>query len=156
MKPMSKGPKWRKDIRELVEPLVQSQGLELVDVERVSENQRRILRLIVDKRGGVSLDECSAVSQLADPVIDTLGLNHDYFEVSSPGINRPLKTDSDLARYQGQWVTATCYQAQDGKKKFQGRLLAFTPTTVNLELEDGTLRELIRRDVAHIKRMVRL
>ena len=153
---MSNGPSWQQDIRELVEQLVQSQGLELVDVERVTENQNKILRLIVDKRGGVSLDDCTAVSELADPLIDTLALNHDYFEVSSPGIDRPLKTDSDLARYQGAWVKATCYKAQDGRKRFEGRLVAFTPDTVSLELEDGTHKALARRDVAHIKRMIRL
>ena len=145
---------------QLAESPVASLGLELVDVELVREGQgkARILRLIIDKPGGVSLDDCSAVSRLVDPLIDSREdiSGHDYFEVSSPGLDRPLKTDRDFARYQREWVELKLYQAKDGKKTIQGRLAPCSPSEISLYLEDDTQLAVERSSVAKIRRMVRL
>jgi len=132
-------------------------GLELVDVEMVREGQSRILRLYIDKPGGVNLEDCSRVSQMIDPIIDNeLNLHgHDYFEVSSPGLERPLKTDRDFQRYQGEWVELTLYRAEDGKKKFQGTLAPCPSGLISISLEDGTIRQFPREQAAKVKRMIK-
>jgi len=136
---------------------VEALGLELVDVELVRENQSRILRIYIDKPGGVGLDDCEQVSHLIDPIIDNeLGLHvHDYLEVSSPGLERPLKTDRDFIRYQGEWVELTLYKALDGQKKYQGYLKPYTPDEIGLTFEDGGSRHFPREQVAKTRRMFR-
>ena len=132
-------------------------GLELVDVEMVREGKAVILRIFIDKAGGVSMDDCTQVTRLVDPLIDTqLNIHeHDFLEVSSPGLERPLKTERDFARYQGEWVELSRYKAVDGRKKLEGRLAPCTDETIGLELEDGTLLSIPRLEVARIKRMIR-
>jgi ribosome maturation factor RimP len=133
-------------------------GLELVDVELVREGQARILRLIIDKPGGVDHEDCSRVSRLVDPVIDgQLNLHgHDYLEVSSPGLERPLKNESDLIRHRGEWVEVALYQALEGRKKFEGRLGDCAGGIIRLEDENGQLlRQFTREEVAKVKRIVR-
>lgn len=136
---------------------IEAIGLELVDVEMVSENQSRILRLYIDKPGGVGLDDCERVSNMIDPIIDNeLNLHsHDYLEVSSPGLERPLKTDRDYQRYQGEWVELTLYKAADGRKKFQGFLGPSTADGIVIAFEDGSSRLFPRDQVAKARRMIR-
>jgi ribosome maturation factor RimP len=138
--------------------MIEALGLELLDVELVREGQSRILRLIIDKPGGVNHEDCSTVSRLADPLIDgQLQLHsHDYLEVSSPGLERPLKTERDFIRYRGEWVEVSLYQALDGKKKFTGRLGACDGQTICLEAEGNKPAiDFARELVAKVKRIVR-
>jgi ribosome maturation factor RimP len=133
-------------------------GVELLDVELVREGQSRILRLIIDKPGGVDSEDCAQVSRLVDPIIDQdLDLHvHDYLEVSSPGLERPLKTERDFIRHQGEWVEVTLYQSLDGKKKYTGCLAASTAENIGLEAdEDGPARWFTREQVAKVKRAIR-
>ncbi len=137
-------------------PEVESLGLELVDVEMVKSGQKRILRIYIDKRGGVSLDDCTDVSRVMDPLIDhQLQIKeHDFFEVSSPGLERPLKTDQDLARYQGEWVEVSLYRGVDGQKKFKGRLEPFTKEAIVILMEDNVAKHFARDQVARVKRIL--
>jgi ribosome maturation factor RimP len=133
-------------------------GIELVDVELVREGQARILRLIIDKPDGVDHEDCSNVSRLADPVIDQeLQLRiHDYLEVSSPGLERPLKTERDFLRYRGEWVEVTLYKAQDGQKKYSGRLGACTSDLIRLEPDkEPPGRQFARDQIAKVKRIIK-
>ncbi|MBP8990187.1 MAG: ribosome maturation factor RimP [Clostridia bacterium] len=143
---------------ELVEGPVASLGLELVDVELVREgkNKARILRLIIDKKGGVTIDDCTAVSMLVDPLIDSRPdiCGHDFFEVSSPGLDRPLKTTRDLLRHVGDLVEVKLYRALNGQKTFQGKLAPCTETEIILDLEDGSQLTVERSMVARIKQVV--
>lgn len=143
-------------VRTIAEAPVEACGLELVDVELVTENKKKILRLIINKRGGVTLDDCSAVSRIVDPLIDSHKeiRGHDYFEVSSPGLDRPLKTERDYARYQGEWVDVKLYQAQNGRKTYQGRLAPCSESEICLLMEDGTNYTFKRSQVAKMKRMI--
>jgi ribosome maturation factor RimP len=129
-------------------------GIELVDVEFVRERSARILRLVIDKQGGVDHEDCSRVSRLADPLIDhDLQIqDHDYLEVSSPGLERPLKTDRDFQRYLGEWVEVTLYQAIEGKKEFVGRLLPTTAETIAIEPEKMPARQFPKQQVARVRR----
>lgn len=135
---------------------VEALGVDLVDVAFVREGPSTILRILIDKDGSVTLDDCTEVNHLVDPIIDhELKLSsHDYLEVSSPGLERPLKTDRELARYQGVPVEFSLYQALAGQKKFTGKLGGFTTETVTLILPDGQVQEFARDKVAKIKRIV--
>lgn len=137
-------------------PHVESLGLELVDVEMAREGQRRILRIYIDRRGGVSLDECTEVSRIMDPIIDQdLKLNqHDFFEVSSPGLERPLKTDQDLRRHLDEWVEISLYKALNGQKKYQGILKRFDDDRIEIETKDEETIELNRELIGRIGRML--
>lgn len=138
-------------------PRLEQIGLEVVDVELVREGTARILRIYVDKPGGVTIDDCSRASQVMDPVIDQdLGIQgHDYFEVSSPGLERVLKTDRDLTRYRGEWVEITLYKAINGKKRYQGELGAYTEETIDLDLEQEGSRQFPRNQIARIRRRIK-
>ena len=144
-------------IMEAVAQPIADLGLDLVDVEMVREGKAMILRIFIDKTGGVSMDDCTQVTHLVDPLIDTqLNIHeHDFLEVSSPGLERPLKTDRDFARYQGEWIELSRYKAVDGRKKLEGRLAPCTAETIGLELDDGTLLSIPRQEVARVKRLIR-
>ena len=136
---------------------VAEMGLELVDAEMVREGQRCILRLYIDKPGGVDLEDCSRVSRMIDPIIDNdLQLHrHHFLEVSSPGLERPLRTSRDFARYCGEWVEVILYRAQDGRKKYQGILGPSAPEAVDLILEDQSKRTFLLEQVAKVQRIIR-
>lgn len=141
-------------IMELVEPLAADIGLDLIDVETPHEGDRTILRLIVDKRGGVPIDLCEALSEAADPVIEReIGFDHyDAFEVSSPGIGRALKTEADRLRHEGEYVKLSLYKGVNGKKRFYGHLVV-GDGTAGVEAEGKTLMFPLD-DIANIKREI--
>lgn len=102
---------------DLALPVVEEMGLELVDSEYKKEGSRTYLRLFIDKKGGVSMDDCEAVSRAMDPVFDRdLHADTDFFEVSSPGLTRPLVTPSDFRRHEGEEVEVSFYRPFNGAK----------------------------------------
>ena len=138
---------------------VAAMGLDLVDVEYVREGSVWFLRFFLDKRGGITLDDCASVSRAIDPLLDEkLDIPDTYcLEVSSPGLERPLKKPADFLRYMGEPVEVTLYKARDGIKRFEGDLTGYG--------EDGTLtiRTLVgeestftKEDTARVKRAVRI
>ena len=122
----------------LAEPLCEAEGTELVMVENVSEHGRRIIRLLIDKEGGVGLDDCTRISRefsdLADVHLEIPGKYS--LEVSSPGLNRPLVRERDYERFAGETVRIKSRTAIDGQKNFKGQLLGITHGQVNLKLAD--------------------
>ena len=142
---------------EAAAPLTEALNIELVDVEYVRENQARILRLYIDKPNGVTVEDCATVSRMIDPVIDhELGLKtHDYLEVSSPGLQRILKTERDFKRYEGEWVEVTLYRALDVRRKYQGVLGPYASDQVVIRLEDDSERIFARELVARTRRFFR-
>ncbi len=107
-------------VQELVEKRVAESDIELVDVEFVKEGQHRYLRVYIDKLDGVSLDDCQALSVYLNEHMDSLDpIEENYFlEVSSPGIERPLKKDSDFERFTGRLVEIRLYYPLDGQKNY--------------------------------------
>jgi ribosome maturation factor RimP len=142
-------------IFELVKPLADALDLALLEVRYVHENGRTILRLIIDKRGGVGIDDCERLSEEADPLIaETLRLtDYEVFEVSSPGLDRPLKTIEDCERHEGEWARVSLYRAVDGDKKFIGSL-AVEDDCVGVITEDGERHLFPWKDVAAVKREI--
>ena len=124
---MSQREQYEKKTEELIVPILDAKGFELVDVEYVKEGQDYFLRAYIDKPGGITIDDCVAVSREMNVLLDEL----DYvdgaytFEVSSPGLGRPLKKPRDYERSMGEEVEIRTYKAMDGSKEFYGILKAY-------------------------------
>lgn len=137
-------------VKELARPVVAKLGLELVDVEYVKEGGEWFLRIFIDKPYGVTLDDCQAVSEEVDMLLDEADpVPHSYhLEVSSPGIERPLKKPADYERFQGRMVQVTTFTPQDGQKRFTGRLRGLRNQMVVLTMDNGTERLIPMPEVA--------
>jgi ribosome maturation factor RimP len=122
----------------IVEPVCESQGMDLVHVEYQKEPAGRILRLYIDKPGGVTLDDCAAtsrqVSDLLDIYIDRETSYH--LEVSSPGTNRPLGKVDDFNRFKEHSVRIKLFRPKNGQKNFKGILMGVEDSKVNLMVND--------------------
>lgn len=133
-------------IRELLEPAIDSERMELVDVECLKMKTRLLVRLYIDKAGGVSLDDCQKISNLAGDILDV----HDVppgaytLEVSSPGLDRPLTRDKDFLKFKGERVFIKTAGKIEGSRNFHGRLIDYLMEegagTVVLSTESGTIR----------------
>ncbi|MBC7106765.1 MAG: ribosome maturation factor RimP [Firmicutes bacterium] len=122
---------------ELVRPIVEQLGLELVEVEFVREGGRWFLRVFIDKPGGVTLTDCQNVSERLGPLLDVKDpIPHPYhLEVSSPGLERPLKKPADYVRYQGHKVQVRTYAPVEGRRRFVGRLQKAGPEEITVEVD---------------------
>ena len=122
----------------LAEPMCDAEGLELVHVEYRREAGGRILRIYIDKTGGVQLDDCVAVSrQLGDLLnvyLDEIGPYN--LEVSSPGSDRPLGRESDFERFKGCEAKIRTYHLFDGRKNFTGTLMGMSKGSVKLKVDN--------------------
>lgn len=128
-----------KKVKKLVMPILGDEDLELVDVEFQREKQGWVLRVYIDKPGGVTLDDCTDISYQLSAVLDVEDLIDTSYtlEVSSPGLTRPLKELSDYERYKGQLVKIKTYKPIDGKKVFRGKLIGLENEIVKIEDEKG-------------------
>jgi ribosome maturation factor RimP len=145
-------------VRNIAEPIVEELGLELVDVEFVREGRDWYLRVYIDKDGGVTLDDCEAVSQpLSDKLDEVDPIEQSYLlEVSSPGAERPFKTARDFEKAMGEYVMAKLYKAVNGKKTVEGILEGYDGETVTI-LTDEDKREIYRlKDISKINRIIKL
>jgi ribosome maturation factor RimP len=111
-------------VRALIEPVVVYAGMELIDVEYGREPSGKVLRLTIDKPDGVTINDCSDISRLVGDLLDAKDfLPGSYnLEVSSPGINRPLKKKEDFERFVGQKVLIKTKKLIDGRRNFKGIL----------------------------------
>ena len=140
-------------IEELVLPITNEHNIELVDVEYVKEAGEYYLRIFIDKDGGVSLNDCEVITRAINPILDEKDpIKENYFlEVSSPGLDRPLKKEKDFLRYAGRDVEVKLYKAINGLKHFEAELVGLTENkTVKLILE-GEEMELDKKDIALIR-----
>ncbi|NLL47120.1 MAG: ribosome maturation factor RimP [Firmicutes bacterium] len=124
-----------------VEEIVQDTEVELVDVEYVKEHQDWILRIFIDKEGGVDLDDCAKVSGLLDKKLDAEDPIPGAYslEVSSPGLERPLKKATDYVRFAGRQVQIRTYSGVHGRKRFEGTLEGLRDDNVLLKWEGETI-----------------
>ncbi|MBO5363935.1 MAG: ribosome maturation factor RimP [Clostridia bacterium] len=139
---------------QMAESIAQEKGCYLYDVEYLKEGGIWFLRVYVDKEeGGISLDECEAVSRALSEVLDKedpIDRNY-YLEVSSPGVERKLKTAAHFARYQGAIVDVGLYKAINGSKLLTGILKGFDGEMITLEV-GGELLEVLQKEttVVHL------
>ncbi len=121
----------------LIEPIIKEKGLELVDVEYIKEGAHWYLRLFIDKDGGVDLDDCSDVSHAVSEILDTADTIQQAYmlEVSSPGLERPLKKTEDFQRFQGKLVAVKTNKPYEGFQDFSGYLRGLENEEIILEYE---------------------
>lgn len=150
---MSKREQYEKQTEELLEPIVTGFGFELVDVEYVKEAGTWYLRAYIDKPGGITVDDCEAVSRKFSDVLDEKDYIEDtyIFEVSSPGLGRPLKKDKDFQRSLGEEVEIRTYRPIDRQKEFVGELKAYDKESVTIVYEDDMEQTFQRQEIALIR-----
>ena len=150
---MSKREVYEQKTEELILPIVEGNGFELVDVEYVKEGSNWYLRAYIDKPGGIAVDDCEVVSRAFSEILDREDYIEDtyIFEVSSPGLGRPLKKEKDFKRSLGEEVEIRTYRAIDRQKEFTGILKSYDKATVTIEYEDGEPKTLERSEIALIR-----
>ena len=150
---MSRREEYEEKTEQLLEPVVSGLGFELVDVEYVKEGGTWYLRAYIDKPGGITVDDCEAVSRQFSDILDEKDYIEDsyVFEVSSPGLGRPLKKEKDFARSIGEEVEIRTYRAIDRQKEFTGILKDYDGNTVTIVCEDETEQTFERADIALIR-----
>lgn len=131
-------------VRRLAEPITAEMGLELVEVEYRKESGGWFLRVTIDKPDGVDLDDCSLVSRkLGDKLDEVDPIPQQYhLEVSSPGLDRPLKTERDFRKFIGETIDIHVFAPINGQKIFTGCLTAYHDGLVSLEFPDGSTAEI--------------
>ncbi|MCG6982563.1 MAG: ribosome maturation factor RimP [Deltaproteobacteria bacterium] len=114
-----------KQVEEISESLVVSEGMELVDLEYRREGPRWMLRLFIDKGGGVTVDDCARISRELGDLLDVKDLIPQAYvlEVSSPGLNRRIRKKKDFSRFAGQKVQLLLVSPKDGRRKIVGDLV---------------------------------
>ena len=135
----------------IAERVAREMGYELVDVEMLKEPTGRFLRFYVDREGGITLDELESYHRAIHPMMDDV--DYDYMEVSSPGVDRPLKKDRDFERAIGQEVEVHLFRAVDGVKLITGNLADFSRDEIVLDTPSGEKR-LSRKACALVKPVV--
>lgn len=134
-------------VKALSAPVADELGYDLVDVEYVKEGKNWFLRLYIDKEGGVDLDDCAVFSEKVGEKLDAVEpdpIPHAYYlEVSSPGAERPLKTDDDLKKAVGKYVHLTLNRQVEGQDALEGYLTAFDGEKLTIETKFKTRKKLI-------------
>ena len=126
-------------VQAVIEPVVAGMGYELVELQ--SANGGRMLRLFIDKPGGIGVEDCAAVSRQLSRVLEVEGIEYDRLEVSSPGLDRPLRKGSDFARFAGHKADVRMRRPDaTGRRRFIGVLRGADEGSVALELEGQTVR----------------
>ena len=150
---MSKREAYEARTEELITPILERMQFELVDVEYVKEGATWYLRTYIDKEGGITVNDCEAVAREMNEILDREDYIEDsyVFEVSSPGLGRPLKKEKDYARSMGKELEIRTYRAIDKKKEFYGILTSYDEKTVTIETEDGSELTLEKADIALIR-----
>jgi ribosome maturation factor RimP len=146
----------KKDIEsiaeKLLEPILKANNFECVDIEFIQEAGNWFLRVYLDKEEGITINDCELVSRALEKELDKKDPIKDPYilEVSSPGLDRPLKKDKDFERHIGEHVEIRLYKAVNKSKDVTGILLAFDEDTITVEIEhEETI--FLRKDIAIIR-----
>ncbi len=137
---------------EKVAPIIEELGYEVVEVEYAKKTDGMNLTFYIDKEGGIQVEDCEKVSKAIDEILEELNPTDDQpyiLNVSSPGIDRPLKTDRDFSRNIDKEIEITLFSKLDGKKKFVGLLKAYSEQEITIE-NNGKTITLEREKIAHI------
>jgi len=154
---LSKRNEYEEKLLKSLEDSVREEGAELLDLRLLRENGKMILRLIIDKRGGVGIDDCERVSHKVDPQIDAMGESrHDFLEVSSPGLERPLTELRDYLLHLNEWVDISFYTKRQGSKVLHALLLEADETALKVKTESGEELSLKREELAQVKRSIEI
>lgn len=152
---MSQANVYEAKTEELILPILERLGFELVDVEYVKEGGIFYLRAYIDKEGGITVNDCETVAREMNDLLDEKDFIPDSytFEVSSPGLGRPLKKEKDFVRNLGKEVEIRTYRAINRSKEFYGLLTAYDKDSVTISAE-GEDMCFARTDIALIRQAV--
>ncbi len=130
----------REEVRQLAAPLADESGYELVDVQFLVQGRQRVIRVLLDKSGGITLGDCQGFSRRLG---DCLDMNQTVagsyrLEVSSPGVDRPITSLASVERFAGRRVALTAALPREGRRNFEGELLGPRGTTCGVRTEDGS------------------
>ncbi len=139
-------------VEEIAARLAPEMELELVEVTLVKESRGQCLTVYLDKEGGLSLDDCERFHKRIQPELESV--DYDFLEVSSPGVDRPIKTQRDFEKNRGALVEVRLFAPVDGVKTAQGTLVDMDGERVILGGEDGARRAFPRKSVALIKPII--
>ena len=128
---------------QLLLPILEEHGFELVDVEFVKEGSSWYLRSYIDKPGGISVDDCETVSRALEKQLDAEDFISEAYilEVSSPGLGRPLRKEKDYVRNEGKEIELRLYRSFEHEKELRGVLKGWTKDSVTIVDDRG--RELV-------------
>mgnify|MGYP001092795555 CR=1 FL=1 len=151
---MSKKEMYEARTEELITPILDRMNFELVDVEYVKEGSDWYLRVYIDKEGGITVDDCEVISREFNEVLDKENYIPDQyiFEVSSPGLLRPLKKEKDYVRNMGKEIEIRTYRAIDRCKEFTGILKAYDDTSVTIADENDKETTFLKK--RHLKERI--
>ena len=145
-------------VRNTAREIVEFAGMELVHLEMKREPGGLLLRLYIDKEGGVTLDDCASISRQLSAQLDVEDPIEERYtlEVSSPGLDRPLFSDGDFARFSGRKIRLSTHVPLEGRRNYQGRLDGIVDGSVRLTLEDGRQVAIPRDQVAKARLEIEL
>lgn len=143
-------------VEEITLPIISKYAFELVDIEYIKEGSQWYLRVYIDNDKGITIDDCSNVSlELAKKLDEIDPITEAYIlEVSSPGLDRPLKTTRDFHKYKGEIVEISLYKAIDGIKHFEGELVGLIDENIFIRNNKNKEISFEKKDVACIKRKI--
>ena len=150
---MGRSESYKAKTEQLIQPLIDANNFELVDVEFVKEGSDWYLRVYIDKDGGITVDDCELISRAFNEILDREDyISEQYiFEVSSPGLMRPLKKEKDYKRSVGKLIDIKLYKPVDKCKEFTGVLDSYDKDTVTIKMDDDTQKTFDRSNLAMIR-----
>ncbi|MDR1568533.1 MAG: ribosome maturation factor RimP [Streptococcaceae bacterium] len=129
-------------VSEIVLPIVKEREFELADVVFEKLGKDYFLRVLIDKPGGITVNDTAEVSEVLAPLLDTIQPDpfpdHYMLEVASPGVEKPIKDEEDWSKAHGKYIHVNLYQAVDGVKQYEGDLISSTSDTIVLSYREKT------------------
>jgi ribosome maturation factor RimP len=143
-------------VEAMVEDILKGSEYELVDVTYTNEGRGWFLRIFIDKEGGITLDDCQKLHSEIGQHLDVEDpISHRYYlEISSPGLDRPLKKDRDFLRYQGRKIKIKTKLPLEGRRNFTGELLGLNNGKVSVKLAEGDAVDIGKDNLASAKLLV--
>ncbi len=150
---MAKENNTEKKVQSILEPILTENALELADIEFVKEGPNWYLRVYIDKQGNVTIQDCEMVSRALEKKLDEADFIEQAYvlEVSSPGIDRPLKKPEHFQKYAGEVIDIKLYKPFEGKKEYQGQLKSLQDGIITIIQEDGTEIHFEQKQTASVR-----
>ena len=141
-----------REAEKIAQQIADEQNVELVDVELVKEPTGHFLRFYIEKPDGISLNELETYHRRIQPLVENV--EYDFMEVSSPGADRPLKTERDFERAEGMEVELKTYRPVNGAKQFLGDLVGLKDGVISIITESGETLSFEKKDVAIVRPVI--
>ena len=141
-----------REAEKIAQQIADEQNVELVDVELVKEPTGHFLRFYIEKPDGISLNELETYHRRIQPLVENV--EYDFMEVSSPGADRPLKTERDFERAEGMEVELKTYRPVNGAKQFLGELVGLKDGVISIITESGETLSFEKKDVAIVRPVI--